>query len=137
MSRRFTERSDVNRRPKAVCEFNPVSCEWYFWRKPKYHERLDDGKIAMKKLVHVYYSGRVQGVGFRFIAKRIAEELGLYGWVSNLDDGRVEIYAEGDEGALNDFLTQINSNFSRYIQDKQVIWEPAASEFRNFSIKFY
>lgn len=136
MSRRFTERSDVNRRPKAVCEFNPVSCEWYFWRKPKYHERLDDGKIAMKKLAHVYYSGRVQGVGFRFTAQRIADELGLCGYIRNLDDGRVEIYAEGDENLLNDFLAQIDNSFSRYIKNKQVNWEPAVGEFRNFSIKF-
>jgi acylphosphatase len=90
----------------------------------------------MKKLVHVYYFGRVQGVGFRFTAQRIAEELGLCGWVSNLDDGSVEICAEGDEGVLNDFLTQINSAFNSYIKDKQVNWKPAAGEFRDFSIKF-
>ena len=87
--------------------------------------------------MHVYYSGGVQGVGFRFTARHIAEELGLGGWVKNLDDGRVEIYAEGDEGALNDFLAQINSAFSRYIKNKQVNWEPALGKFRDFSVKFY
>ena len=90
----------------------------------------------MKKLARAYYSGRVQGVGFRFTAQRIAEEFGLYGWVSNLDDGRVEIYAEGDESILKDFFAQIDSTFSRYIKDKQISWEPAAGEFRDFSIKF-
>ena len=90
----------------------------------------------MKKLARVYYSGRVQGVGFRFAAQRIAEELGLCGYVRNLDDGRVEIYAEGDESSLSDLLAQINNSFSRYIKDKQVDWEPAAGEFRDFSIKF-
>lgn len=92
--------------------------------------------IYMKKLVHIYYSGRVQGVGFRFSAQRIAEELGLCGWVSNLDDDRVEIYAEGDKISLNDLFTQIDSTFSRYIKGKQVNWESARGEFRDFSIRF-
>ncbi len=90
----------------------------------------------MKKLVHIYYSGSVQGVGFRFTAQRIAEELGLYGWVKNLDDGRVEIYAEGVEGILNDFLAQINGIFGHYIEDEQINWGPALGEFRDFSIRF-
>ena len=90
----------------------------------------------MKKLAHIYYSGGVQGVGFRFTAQRIAEELGLCGYVRNLDDGRVEIYAEGDGNLLNDFLAQIDNSFSRYIKNKQLNWEPAAGEFRDFGIKF-
>ncbi|MFA5287008.1 MAG: acylphosphatase [Candidatus Omnitrophota bacterium] len=90
----------------------------------------------MKKLAHIYYSGRVQGVGFRFTAQRIAEELGLCGWVRNIDNGKVEISAEGDESVLNNFLAQIDSAFSRYIQDEQVNWEPAAGGYRDFSIKF-
>ena len=94
-------------------------------------------KIAiMKKQAHVYYSGRVQGVGFRFTAQRIAEELGVCGWVCNLDDDRVEISAEASEDKLNDFLAQISSAFSRYIKDTKVIWEPATGEFRDFGVKF-
>jgi acylphosphatase len=90
----------------------------------------------MKKLVHVYYSGRVQGVGFRFTAQRIAEELNLSGWVMNLGDGRVEIVAEGNEVTLNDFLAQVDNAFSRYINGKQVNFEPATGEFRDFNIRF-
>lgn len=48
-------------------------------------------------------SGRVQGVGFRFFAKRLADSLALSGWVRNLPDGRVEMVAGGGEDALERF----------------------------------
>ena len=46
--------------------------------------------------------GRVQGVGFRYFAQRAAAQLGLAGYVRNLDDGRVEVYAIGPEAKLSD-----------------------------------
>ena len=52
---------------------------------------------------HLLVSGIVQGVGYRAFADRAARELGLTGWVRNLDDGRVEIYAEGESPALEAF----------------------------------
>ena len=45
--------------------------------------------------------GRVQGVGYRYFAQRVATELGLTGFASNLDDGRVEVYAVGPEDKLS------------------------------------
>ena len=56
-----------------------------------------------------YVSGRVQGVGFRFFAEGTASRLGVGGYVKNLFDGRVEVYAIGDERqlhALRDALEQ-------------------------------
>jgi acylphosphatase len=47
-----------------------------------------------------YISGMVQGVGFRFFAQRVAERLGIAGYVKNLPDGRVEVYAIGTEKQL-------------------------------------
>ena len=52
---------------------------------------------------HYLISGRVQGVGFRAFALRSALELGLRGWVRNLDDGRVEAMAQGSSELLMQF----------------------------------
>ena len=54
----------------------------------------------MRKAIQLLIAGRVQGVGYRAWTKRTAESLGLFGWVRNLTDGRVEIHAEGDAEAL-------------------------------------
>jgi len=48
-----------------------------------------------------YVSGRVQGVGFRFFAEEVAARLGVGGYVKNLFDGRVEVYAIGNEQQLH------------------------------------
>ena len=50
--------------------------------------------------VHIYASGRVQGVGFRYFVTRRAAELGITGVVRNTSDGRVEVRAEGPKSAL-------------------------------------
>lgn len=90
----------------------------------------------MKKRIHVFYIGRVQGVGFRFTAEDIANDLGICGWVKNLRDGRVEVVAEAEEEVLKDFLARINQYFSRYIQDVDIQWQAATGEFKDFGIRF-
>ena len=90
----------------------------------------------MKRQVHVFYTGRVQGVGFRFTSQDIAESLGICGWVKNLLDGKVEVVAEAEENILKDFLTRIKQYFSRYIQDSDIQWQAATGEFKDFGIRF-
>ena len=53
---------------------------------------------------HVYVSGRVQGVAFRWFAQEKAAELGVTGWIRNLGDGRVEVRIEAEESAVGDML---------------------------------
>lgn len=94
-------------------------------------------KESAEKRVHIYYNGRVQGVGFRFAAERIALDLALTGWVKNLSDGRVELLAEGKEGALKKMLLQIENEFSGYISRKEINWMPSTGEFASFEIRFF
>jgi len=56
---------------------------------------------------HAFVSGRVQGVGYRAFTRNKAKLLGLKGFVRNLPDGRVEVYAEGEEGALMELLNHL------------------------------
>jgi len=60
-------------------------------------------KIAKKFLI----SGRVQGVGFRYFADRWASQLGISGYVKNLWDGNVEVYAIGSPAALEELKHQL------------------------------
>ena len=90
----------------------------------------------MVKQAHIYYSGKVQGVGFRYTVQDLAEGFGITGWVKNLRDGRVEIMAELEEDNLKDFLKKIRGNFSGYIRDVEIDWKPATGEFSGFTIKF-
>lgn len=90
----------------------------------------------MKQSVHIIYSGRVQGVGFRYTARETAVELGLTGWVKNLWDGRVEIVAEGEDDVLKDFLDRVNADFTDHIKRADVSWEPSTDGFKGFTIKF-
>jgi acylphosphatase len=54
-------------------------------------------------------SGRVQGVGFRYFARRVATRLGISGWVRNLPDGAVEAVGEGSPDALARFQEEMRS----------------------------
>ena len=87
---------------------------------------------------HVFYSGRVQGVGFRFTAERLALELKLCGWVKNLPDGRVELVCEGSKGDVEALLKNIQeSMLGRVIKRADCSWLAASGEFDDFIVEYY
>jgi len=88
------------------------------------------------KRVHVFYSGRVQGVGFRFTAEAAANKFDVVGWVKNLADGRVELLSEGEEATLKEFLQVISKEMSRHIKHAEVLWEKPTGEFNDFGVSF-
>jgi acylphosphatase len=83
----------------------------------------------------VLYSGRVQGVGFRYTAKNVATGFDITGIVRNLPDGRVELIAEGERAELDAYRAALkDSGLAGFIRDEQVTWADAKDEFRGFEI---
>jgi acylphosphatase len=83
----------------------------------------------------VFYSGRVQGVGFRYAVKSITPGFEVTGTVRNLDDGRVELIAEGEREELDAFRQAVReSGLARLIQREEEIFAPASGGFRGFEI---
>ncbi len=83
--------------------------------------------IELRAVAH----GRVQGVGFRATAKRLADHLTLMGTVRNLPDGTVEIIAQGDKETLQQFISQLYTHFTVHIE--QSFHSPEIF-YQNFSI---
>jgi acylphosphatase len=85
---------------------------------------------------HVYYSGTVQGVGFRYTARRLAAGRDVTGFVRNLPDGRVELIAEGEGEAVGRFFEDVAAAFEGLVRDVEVRDEAPTGEFRGFGVSF-
>ena len=91
----------------------------------------------MRKRVQVFYSGRVQGVGFRYTAREVACGYELTGFVRNLPDGRVELVVEAEENEAKAYLDGLQqSALAGHIRAADVHWLPATGEFVRFEIRF-
>ena len=89
------------------------------------------------KKMQIFFSGSVQGVGFRFTAERLARRFPIAGFVRNLEDGRVEVVAEGEEPVLVGFLSAIReSGMKNYIRDVEAHWSKADGCFSRFGISY-
>ena len=82
----------------------------------------------------VVYSGRVQGVGFRWTARQIAQSHAVTGFVRNLDDGRVQLVVEGPPGEIDRFLASIAERLADHIRQAQEAKSPASGQFTAFEI---
>lgn len=87
---------------------------------------------------NVFYTGRVQGVGFRYTVRQLASGYEVSGWVKNLTDGRVELLALArDPEELEAFLTELrdNSAVAHYIKEvEERIVSPAPAGITGFTI---
>lgn len=94
---------------------------------------MSEGKGQTR--AHLYVSGDVQGVGFRWNARQRAQELGLTGWVRNLHDGRVEAVFEGPEEKVREAVNWCHKG-SRpaRVDDIDVSYKEATREFKEFRI---
>jgi len=85
--------------------------------------------------MQIVYSGNVQGVGFRYTAKTVANGFELTGTVRNLPDGKVELIAEGTQSELKAFSEAIrDSGLGHFIEKEAVSWAEAQNQFRGFEI---
>lgn len=89
-----------------------------------------------KVRIHVYISGRVQGVFFRAHTGHVAQASGLTGWVRNLPDGRVEVIAEGMRAQIMEFIRWCHKGPAMAsVDDVDVQWEEPTGEFKDFRIR--
>ena len=93
-----------------------------------------ESRGAQKRL-RVLFTGRVQGVGFRYSVCRVAENARVTGFVRNLMDGDVELVAEGTEQDLIDFLNRIRaSHTGRSVISERMQWFAASGDYDSFGI---
>lgn len=91
------------------------------------------GSTAFKAIVR----GTVQGVGFRYFTMRQAQKLGVTGFVRNLSNGDVEVWAEGDQETLSAFLAAVKRGpLGAHVQDVNVDWQIASEQYPDFRITY-
>lgn len=95
--------------------------------------RASESTTAMTICTRVYYSGQVQGVGFRYTAMRLAQGYAVTGLVRNLGDGRVEMFVEGTQAEVERFLEAVRGKMDGYIRAVSVQDEPV-NGFGDFRI---
>jgi acylphosphatase len=82
-----------------------------------------------------HFSGRVQGVGFRYTVHNLAMPYDVRGYVRNLPDGRVELVMEGRDDAMDCLVDAIRQKMGHFIRQVDTQTEPATNSFKGFSIK--
>jgi len=92
---------------------------------------MTQSKIEARRVI---YRGRVQGVGFRYTAHRIAQGYAVTGYVKNLRDGSVELIAEGTAAEIQQMLAEIAVKMTGNIEEADVQTLPATGHYSSFEI---
>ncbi len=91
----------------------------------------------VKARAHVYVSGKVQGVYFRQTTMDLAQSQGVYGWVKNLPNGRVEAVFEGEEAAVKSLVAFCGKGpKGASVTNVAATWESPKDEFVDFNIAY-
>jgi len=89
------------------------------------------------KRVHLMISGDVQGVFFRHNTNKVANKLGLTGFVRNLPGGNVEVVAEGDEDKLKELIEFCKKGpIGAHVENVKIEYEEPKNEFYTFSVRY-
>ena len=87
--------------------------------------------------IHIWVTGRVQGVGFRSFVQQSGIQLNLTGWVRNVGYDTVETVAEGPRVLLEKLARTVKCGpRAGRVEEASLEWEPASGEFSNFGIKY-
>jgi acylphosphatase len=81
------------------------------------------------------YTGRVQGVGFRYTAQHLAKDFAIAGYVRNLPSGDVELAAEGPAQQVDAFLAAVSRNMAGYIE-QVTVQDVAHAGYKGFQIRY-
>ncbi len=84
----------------------------------------------------VYFSGHVQGVGFRFTAQRVAGRHDVTGFVRNMPDGRVQLVVEGQRVEIGRFLDDLARTMQDHIRKTTIQEDKPTGRFQSFSIRY-
>ena len=96
---------------------------------------MTDSKPSVPSRAHILVSGRVQGVGYRAFAARVATERKLVGGVRNLDDGRVELDVEGPREIIEALLVELGVGPpAARVKTVTVEWNPGTKRFAEFQV---
>jgi len=89
------------------------------------------------KTYTVLFSGRVQGVGFRYFTITAAEQFNMKGFVKNVQDGKVEIICQGGEEELKPFIEELKKGPAFSVITEVLIKEiPENKQYNSFEIKY-
>lgn len=90
----------------------------------------------MEERRDVYYSGTVQGVGFRFATLRAAKGYSVTGFVRNEPDGRVRVVVEGNSAEIDGFLFSLEREMANFVRDVKCDRLSATGQFKSFDIRY-
>jgi acylphosphatase len=87
--------------------------------------------------IQVIYSGKVQGVGFRWKVLQIAKKYAVSGYVQNLNNGKVELLVEGKDSQVGKMVEEVDTELKNYWYSQEREWKHGEPHFKEFSSKEY